>query len=75
MTTLTKEAIHRILGPVGDTLAAELVATGASEAELAEAWAWVSSDDALMDEGRSYPGPRSAALMEILTRWQDEEEA
>ncbi len=75
MTTLRKEAIHRILGPVGDTLAAELEATGASEAELAEAWAWVSSDDALMDEGRSYPGPRSAALMEILTRWQDEEEA
>ena len=74
MAALTKEAIQRVLGPVGDTLAAELVATGATEAELAEAWAWVSSDEALINEGRAYPGPRSTALMEFLTRWHDEEE-
>lgn len=34
MLTLTKDAVERVLGPVGDRLAAELALTGATEQEL-----------------------------------------
>jgi len=74
MKPLTKETIQGVLGPVDDTLAAELVTTGASEEELIEAWAWVCNEEAFLNEGRPYPGPRAASLIEILTRWHEDEE-
>jgi hypothetical protein len=68
MATLTKSAIRGVLGPVGDSLAAELVHTGATVAELREARAWVTSDEALVNELRPLPAGRVAALVEILGR-------
>ncbi|MGH6922797.1 MAG: hypothetical protein ACRED5_03410 [Propylenella sp.] len=68
MASLTREAIHRVLGPIDDTLAAELAATGASEEELAEAQAWVMSDDALMSDLRPLPKGRVAQLVDILAQ-------
>jgi hypothetical protein len=61
---LTREAISRVLGPVDEDLAAELVATGATESELSEAWLF--SDEALINEGRHFPTGRVAELIDIL---------
>ncbi|MQX25765.1 hypothetical protein GHJ84_33670, partial [Sinorhizobium meliloti] len=47
--------ITAILGPVDETLMAELLATGATASELAEAIAWVNNDEALIGEGRHLP--------------------
>ena len=66
MSPLTREAIGRVLGPTGNTLAAEIASTGASEEELAEAHAWVVSDDALMSDLRPLPKGRVAQLVGIL---------
>ncbi|MDN2567475.1 hypothetical protein N1F89_14720 [Aquibium sp. A9E412] len=66
MTTLTRQAVTRILGPVDHTLAAELVATGASEGELAEAYAWVVDDEALINDLRPLPKGRTAHLVDLL---------
>lgn len=66
MNGLTREAITRVLGPVDDSTAAEIAATGASENELREAHAWLTSDDALVNEMRSFPSPRVSELIEIL---------
>lgn len=66
MGVLTKEAITRVLGPVGDSLAAELAGTGATEEELHEARAWVVNDEALVKEARPFPTGRVASLVEIL---------
>lgn len=77
MTPITREAIHRVLGPVDDDLAAQLLATGASEEELLEAWAWVSSDEALVNEQRPFPTGRAAEVAELLSALQadmDEEQ-
>ena len=63
---LTREAISRVLGPVDEDLAAELVATGATESELSEAYAWLFSDEALINEGRHFPTGRLAELIDIL---------
>jgi hypothetical protein len=68
MSPLTREAIQRVLGPVDNALAAELAATGASEEELAEAHAWVNSDEALMSDLRPLPKGRVAQLVDILVQ-------
>lgn len=68
MGALTMEAIKRVLGPVDNSLAAEIAATGASEEELAEAHAWVVSDEALVSDLRPLPKGRVAQLVDILSQ-------
>ena len=72
--TITRDEIRRVLGPVDDTLAADIVNTGANEQELAEAWAWVNSDEALINDGRPLPGGRVAELVALLVADEEEEE-
>jgi ribulose kinase len=66
MAVMTREAIRQVLGPVGDSLAAELVGTGATQAELRDAYAWITNDEALVNEMRHMPSGRVAQLIEIL---------
>jgi hypothetical protein len=69
---MTSDDVIAILGPVDETLVAEVIATGATQAELAEAFAWASNDEALMGEGRRLATGRTAALVDLLV--SDEEE-
>ena len=71
--TLTHEDMASVLGPVDDTLKAELMATGATLAELEQAWAWINSDEALINEYRPLPTGRVAQLIEILAPPDDEQ--
>lgn len=68
MATLTKDGVQRILGPVDNALLAEIATTGASEQELAEANAWVTNDDVLVNDFRPLPKGRVAELVDILSR-------
>ncbi len=70
--TLTSQDVIAVLGPVDETLVAEIVATGATPTELSEAWAWVNGDEALIGEGRHLPAGTVAALVDLLSA--DEEE-
>lgn len=70
MPTLTKSAVKRVLGPVDESLAAELALTGATEQELHEAKAWIMSDEPLINELRPLPAGRVAELIQILDRLQ-----
>lgn len=60
------EEITAILGPADEALVAAISQTGASAGELAEAWAWLNADEALVNEGRSLPSGRVADLVGIL---------
>lgn len=60
------EEITAILGPVDEALIAEINQTGASAGELAEAWAWLNADEALVNNGRSSPSGRVADLIALL---------
>ncbi len=60
------EEITAILGPTDEPLVAAINQTGASAGELAEAWAWLNADEALVDEGRSLPSGKVADLVGIL---------
>lgn len=66
MTALTKDAVIRVIGNIDDAEAIEIVRTGASEAELHEAYAWLQSDEGLVNEFRPLPKGRVRQLVEIL---------
>ncbi|MCJ9750754.1 hypothetical protein MOV61_08505 [Neorhizobium sp. BETTINA12A] len=63
---LSSENVIAVLGPVDETLVADILATGASVRDLAEAWAWVNADEALMSEGRKLPTGKVAELVDLL---------
>ena len=71
MGPVTREDVVSVVGPVDEVMIADVVATQATLAELSQAWAWVSSDEALINEGRPPPSGRTAELVELLTS-QDE---
>lgn len=71
MTALTREAIERVLGPVDEHTAAQVVGTGATEEELREAQAWVSNDEPLVDAYRPFPQGRTAEVAEFLRMAQE----
>ena len=75
MATLTREDVVGALGRVDDIVIAEIVATGATREELAEALGWLA-DDALMATGRRARATgRVARLVEILAALQEDEES
>ncbi|WP_035692119.1 hypothetical protein [Azospirillum halopraeferens] len=72
---LTRDQVLEICGRLDDMRIANIIATGASPAELMEARTWLASDDYLGgDLGKSATG-RIARLVEILradeTEWDD----
>jgi hypothetical protein len=71
--TITAKDIVSVLGPVDETLMADVSAIGATPEELAEAWAWVNSDQAMIDEGRTLPNGKVAELVELLSASEDDE--
>ncbi|MFC3077288.1 hypothetical protein ACFODL_04220 [Phenylobacterium terrae] len=74
MTVLNREAVTKVLGPVDEALAAELIATGASAEELFEAYAWLTNDEALTNAHRGFPSARVGELVQILQTADEEQE-
>jgi hypothetical protein len=70
---MTREDVIAVLGPVDEVLIAEIVATGATPEELAQAWAWSNSDDALIGELRHLPEGKVAELINLLAPPADDE--
>jgi hypothetical protein len=63
---LTRDNIRKALGNVDDAIVTEVLATGATAQELAQAQAWVANDEALINAGTPLPAGRLARLVEIL---------
>jgi hypothetical protein len=70
--TMTREEVVSVLGPVDDVTIAEIVSSGATLAELREAWAWAHGDEAMMSEGRALPGTKVGKLIDLLEPDDDE---
>ncbi|MFZ1048041.1 MAG: hypothetical protein WAN52_20745 [Pseudolabrys sp.] len=64
----------KAFGPVDDVTVAQIIGTGASPEELAEAKAWLSNDEPLMNAGKPLAKGRVGDLVEILTDLEDSEE-
>jgi hypothetical protein len=68
MTELSRDEAEEILGPVGDVVIAEIIATGISKAELVAAQQRVMQDRETHRPGASLqPGPFAQAV-DILER-------
>ena len=69
----TAAEIVGILGPVDDALVVDILNTGATAAEVLEAFTWANADDQIGTETEH--GPRGAVIRvyEILKREEPEE--
>jgi hypothetical protein len=66
MQRVTRDVVTKALGPLDDVTIAEIIGTGATVDELAEAQAWIVNDEPLMNAGRPLASGRVRDLIEIL---------
>jgi len=63
---LTRDEVRALIGRSDDWMLTEILNMGASQADLAEARAWLENDEAMLNEGRPIPSGRVARLVEML---------
>jgi hypothetical protein len=73
MRRITKDDAIRAVGGADDVAIAEIIGTGATIDELAEAQAWIANDEPLMNAGKPLPSGRVGELAEILTELEADE--
>jgi hypothetical protein len=73
MRRITKDDAIRAVGGADDVAIAEIIGTGATVDELAEAQAWIANDEPLMNAGKPLPSGRVGELIEILTELEADE--
>jgi hypothetical protein len=66
MKRITRDDVTKAVGPVDDVTVAEIIGTGATVDELAEAQAWIANDEPLMNDGRPLASGRVRELVDIL---------
>lgn len=66
MAPLTRKDVIETIGDVDDVTVADIIATGATAQDLAEAQSWVTNDEALLNTGRPLPTGRVGQLVEII---------
>jgi hypothetical protein len=74
MDTLSRKDVIEMLGELDDIAAADIIATGATRQELAQAHAWLANDEALINAGKHLPSGRVGRLVEIIAANEQEEE-
>jgi hypothetical protein len=74
MTRLTRDDVIKAVGEADDVTIAEIIGTGATPEELAEAQAWVATEDALLDAGKPPPTGRVRELIDILAELETSED-
>jgi hypothetical protein len=74
MTQLTRDEIIKAVGEIDDVTIAEIIGTGATAEELAEAQAWIVNADALVKAGKPLPNGRVRELIDILSELAPDED-
>ncbi|HYH21045.1 MAG TPA: hypothetical protein VD995_20760 [Azospirillum sp.] len=64
--TVTRDQVIEICGRLDDMRIASIIATGATAAEVMEAYTWLGSDDYLASATHRQPSGRVARLVEVL---------
>jgi hypothetical protein len=67
MKRVTRDDVIEAVGPVDDVTAAQIIGTGATVDELAEARAWLANDEPLMNAGKPLATGRVRELVDILS--------
>ncbi|HLG85854.1 MAG TPA: hypothetical protein VKZ79_01505 [Alphaproteobacteria bacterium] len=71
---VTAARVRQMLGDLDDVTIARIVALGATEAEVLEAFQWASADDELGTETERLPAGRVGEIYEILQSELPDEE-
>jgi hypothetical protein len=66
MKRLTRDDVAGMIKGVDDVTIAEIIGTGATVDELAEAQAWIVNDEPLMNDGRPLATGRVRQLVDML---------
>jgi hypothetical protein len=74
MKRVTRDDVIKAIGPIEDVTIAEIIATGATADELAEAQTWLVNDEPLMNAGKPLASGRVRELIDILAELEPEEE-
>jgi hypothetical protein len=74
MKRVTRDDITKVVGPADDVTIAEIIGTGATVDELAEAQAWIVNDEPLLNAGRPLASGRVRDLVEILAELDPSED-
>jgi hypothetical protein len=74
MKRLTRDDVTKAIGRADGVTIAEIIGTGATVDELAEAQAWIVNDEPLMNEGRPLATGRVRQLIDILVELDANEE-
>jgi hypothetical protein len=74
MQRVTRDDVTKAFGRLDDVTIAEIIGTGATADELAEAQAWAANDEPLMNAGKPLPGGRVRELIDILAELEASED-
>jgi hypothetical protein len=74
MKRVTRDDVIKAIGRVDDVTIAEIIGTGATADELAEAQAWMVNDDPLLNAGKPLPAGRVRELIDILAELETDED-
>jgi hypothetical protein len=74
MKRVTRDDVTSVLGRVDDAVIAEIIGTGATTEEPAEAKAWIVNDEPLMNEGRPLATGRVRELINLLAELEPDDE-
>jgi hypothetical protein len=74
MRRLARDDVTKAVGRVDDVTIAEIIGTGATAEELAEAQAWIANDEPLMNAGKPLPTGRVRELIDILAELEPSED-
>lgn len=74
MKRLTRDDVARVVSGADDVTIAEIIGTGATVDELAEAQAWLANDEPMINDGRPLAHGRVRELVDILSDLEDSEE-
>ena len=73
MRRITRDDVVKAVGTVEDAMIAQIIGTGATVDELAEAQAWITNDEPLMNAGKPLPNGRVGELVDILSELEPSE--
>ncbi|TYO63577.1 hypothetical protein FXV83_26735 [Bradyrhizobium hipponense] len=74
MTRLTREDVSKAISGADDVTIAQIIGTGATVDELAEAQAWLANDEPMINELRPLAQGRVRELVDILSELEEEAE-
>jgi hypothetical protein len=74
MKRVTRDDVVKAISEADDVTVAQIIGTGASIDELAEAQAWMANDEPMLNAGKPLATGRVRELVDILSELESSEE-